>query len=50
MDRGAWWASVHGVTKSCTRLSNYAHITSQVKVSSTLRDTSGGGRAGTETQ
>ena len=22
MDRGAWWAAVHGVTKSCTRLSN----------------------------
>ena len=22
MDRGAWWAAVHGVTKSLTRLSN----------------------------
>ena len=22
MDRGAWRATVHGVTKSCTRLSN----------------------------
>ena len=22
MDRGAWWARVHGVTKSQTRLSN----------------------------
>ena len=22
MDRGAWWASVHGVTKSQTRLSD----------------------------
>ena len=22
MDRGAWWATVHGVTKSCTQLSN----------------------------
>ena len=21
MDRGAWWATVHGVAKSCTRLS-----------------------------
>ena len=21
-DRGAWWATVHGVAKSCTRLSN----------------------------
>ena len=22
MDRGAWWATVHGVAKSCTQLSN----------------------------
>ena len=27
MDRGAWWATVHGVTKSRTRLSNF-HFTS----------------------
>ena len=25
MDRGAWWASVHGVAKSQTLLSNWAH-------------------------
>ena len=25
MDRGAWWATVHGVTKSWTQLSNGAH-------------------------
>ena len=25
MDRGAWWATVHGVTKSWTRLSRHAH-------------------------
>ena len=25
MDRGAWRATVHGVTKSRTRLSNWAH-------------------------
>ena len=25
MDRGAWWATVHGVTKSQTRLSSEAH-------------------------
>ena len=25
MDRGAWWATVHGVTKSWTWLSNCAH-------------------------
>ena len=23
MDKGAWWATVHGVTKSWTRLSNF---------------------------
>ena len=23
MDGGAWWAAVHGVTKSLTRLSNF---------------------------
>ena len=23
MDRGAWWATVHGATKSQTRLSNF---------------------------
>ena len=25
MDGGAWWAPVHGITKSRTRLSNYTH-------------------------
>ena len=25
LDRGAWWATVHGVTKSWTRLSTQAH-------------------------
>ena len=25
MDRGGWWATVHGVTKSWTRLSRHAH-------------------------
>ena len=25
VDRGAWWATVHGVTKSQTRLSNWPH-------------------------
>ena len=30
MDRGAWWATVHGVTKSWTQLSNKAqHSTAQ---------------------
>ena len=26
MDRGAWWATVHGVGKSQTRLSGSAHM------------------------
>ena len=26
MDRGAWWAAVHGVTKSQTRLSDFTFI------------------------
>ena len=26
MDRGAWWATVHGVAKSWTRLSNFTHF------------------------
>ena len=26
MDRGAWWAAVHGVAKSRTRLSNFTFI------------------------
>ena len=25
MDRGAWWATVHGVTKSRTRLNDFTH-------------------------
>ena len=25
MDRGAWWATVHGVAKSWTRLSGFTH-------------------------
>ena len=30
MDGGAWWATVHGVTKRCTRLSDFTftfHVT-----------------------
>ena len=26
MDRGAWWATVHGVAKSWTRLSDFTHF------------------------
>ena len=28
MDRGAWWVTVHGITKSQTRLSNFTSFTS----------------------
>ena len=27
MDRGTWWVTVHGVTKSWTQLSDLAHST-----------------------
>ena len=30
MDRGAWWATVHGVAKSRTRLSNFTFTLSTV--------------------
>ena len=30
MNRGAWWAAVHGVTKSQTRLSDKAHVQSGI--------------------
>ena len=26
VDRGAWWATVHGVTKSQRQLNDYAHM------------------------
>ena len=29
MDRGAWWAAVHGVTKSRTQLNDSAHHITQ---------------------
>ena len=33
MDRGAWWATVHGVTKSLTRLSNFTSLHFAYKLS-----------------
>ena len=38
MDRGAWWATVHGVAKSQTRLSNSA-CKQQLAPVRTLRET-----------
>ena len=32
MDRGAWWATVHGVAKSQTRLSDFSFLLSTVKI------------------
>ena len=32
MDRGAWWATVHGVAKSWTRLSNFTSLTRKLKL------------------
>ena len=32
MDGGAWWATVHRVAKSRTRLSDFTHFTHQAKV------------------
>ena len=29
MDRGAWWATIHGVAKSWTRLSHFDSLTQQ---------------------
>ena len=36
MDRGAWWATVHGVTKSQTRLSTLTLRESQTSLSFTI--------------
>ena len=33
MDRGAWWATVHGVTNSWTQLSNFNSLTLTIFVS-----------------
>ena len=33
MDKGAWWATVHGVTKSWTRLSDFTLNTASISIS-----------------
>ena len=30
MDRGAWWATVHGVAKSWTRLSDFSSLSAEL--------------------
>jgi len=34
MDGGAWWATVHGVAKSQTRLSDFTHVVQQFEIMS----------------
>ena len=40
MDRGAWWAIVHGVAKSWTGLSDWAHLKACILVSSPVQSLS----------
>ena len=35
MDGGAWWATVHGVAKSQTRLSDFTHSLAKARVNRT---------------
>ena len=37
MDRGAWWAIVHGVTKSRTQLSDFTHFPLSVQLFNCVR-------------
>ena len=39
MDRGTWWATVHGVAKSGTRLSNYAFTFRELYVCNKMCET-----------
>ena len=32
MDRGAWWATIHGVTKSWTRLSDLTTTSAAIRI------------------
>ena len=38
MDGGAWWATVHGVAKSRTRLSDFTHSLVLLKLLLTFKD------------
>ena len=37
MDRGAWWATVHGVAKSQTRLSDFTYRVKDILIQTTLQ-------------
>ena len=45
MDRGSWWATVHAVTKSRTRMSTHMHTQGDNLIPSTLRVCRTGGRS-----
>ena len=38
MDRGAWWATIHGVAKSRTRLSRFFLLSSSLSPTSPVRE------------
>ena len=40
MDRGAWWATVHGVSKSWTRLSDFTFTLQENEMRSSMQETS----------
>ena len=39
IDRGAWWATVHGIAKSRTRLSNFTFSTSFLSIHKSIKYT-----------
>ena len=38
MDGGAWWATVHGVAKSQTQLSDFSRLDKALRISEKRRD------------
>ena len=46
MDRGAWWAAVHGATKSWTLQLAFCFVRSALCIPGSRRITVGGDRAG----
>ena len=46
MNRGAWWATVHGVAKTRTQLSHFSFSNGDTDVENRLTDTVGEGEGG----
>ena len=44
MNRGAWWATAHGVAKGRTRLSTFFQVSVRVRLRVRVRVRVGGGR------